>query len=359
MPDINWKYIDECPPKRREQLMKIERRLVKGPASFEDLADELCLSGEVNNKRYIQRLVKELREDIYNGVNDISRACPKYTLKYVDHSLAFPQVAFNINDRRLLNKVLKLVAFFDGSVPIKQVLRASQTNNQDLSNILKDFSSNIELPISSQIASLLAFFYDVIDRKKLIELRYSRINNGQKLLIAPYYLKRFNNKWYLLGRIYLENPFTWSVISLEEIIGCPNEYNGVLQFIPSSEEELVILKQRINNYYKYVIGYDIQYSSKDTDKISRDLDSQNIVPIPIRIKVTSTAMRFLRANKIHPSQKEDTKNGEISLFVVENSLLYQRILAYGDEIEVLEPISLRETITEIINKMAENYKTNS
>ena len=61
---------------------------------------------------------------------------------------------------------------------------------------------------------------------------------------------------------------------------------------------------------------------------------------------------------LHPSQRNRrASEGIIELKVIPNRELYQLLLAYGPDLEVLEPEDIRQKMAEFAGKMAEKYKT--
>jgi predicted DNA-binding transcriptional regulator YafY len=72
---------------------------------------------------------------------------------------------------------------------------------------------------------------------------------------------------------------------------------------------------------------------------------------------------LLLTKPLHHSQKEkhlfgeheDGNYGEVSLMIEPNRELLGRILMYGENLEVMQPLSLRKQIKEIIMKQMELY----
>lgn len=67
---------------------------------------------------------------------------------------------------------------------------------------------------------------------------------------------------------------------------------------------------------------------------------------------------YIRTVPIHASQKvmlADVTGMTISLQIVLNPELEMAILQYGEQVEVLEPVSLRERIRERVQVLSEKY----
>ena len=80
----------------------------------------------------------------------------------------------------------------------------------------------------------------------------------------------------------------------------------------------------------------------------------------VKIRAYGTQMEYLRSLPLHETQKEGrSKYGEFAEFTYRVSItpeLISHLLAMGDRVEVLEPVTLREEMKERINSMLNVYK---
>ena len=81
----------------------------------------------------------------------------------------------------------------------------------------------------------------------------------------------------------------------------------------------------------------------------------------VKIKVTREKFGYYRTKPLHWTQTElkDENTEEyatLRLRVKLNHEMIMLLLSYGDEIEVVSPLELREEIKDIINKMRSNYE---
>ncbi len=60
-----------------------------------------------------------------------------YRLELRGGDLAFPEAEFNTKDRKQLNSICRLIAFFDGAIPIRDFLKVSMG---DVDAALNDMS---------------------------------------------------------------------------------------------------------------------------------------------------------------------------------------------------------------------------
>jgi predicted DNA-binding transcriptional regulator YafY len=79
----------------------------------------------------------------------------------------------------------------------------------------------------------------------------------------------------------------------------------------------------------------------------------------VKLKVSADQANYLRSLPLHDTQKEIERNDEYSIFslrICPQFDFYQEILSNGEDIEVLEPAWLRETIAGIVKRMWNKYK---
>jgi predicted DNA-binding transcriptional regulator YafY len=85
---------------------------------------------------------------------------------------------------------------------------------------------------------------------------------------------------------------------------------------------------------------------------------QRIEPQTVKLKVSARQANYIRDLMIHKSQEEIVRNDEYSIFKYYLRPTFdfiQEILLNGESMEVLEPLSLREEIAGIINRMNSKY----
>ena len=81
-------------------------------------------------------------------------------------------------------------------------------------------------------------------------------------------------------------------------------------------------------------------------------------PQQVLLKVYGKQVRYFRSLPLHSSQEEVETHRDHSIFAYNLAPDYdfkQDILSFGDSIEVLEPVELRESIAEVIKSLSEKY----
>lgn len=148
--------------------------------------------------------------------------------------------------------------------------------------------------------------------------------------VHPYCVKLFKQRWYLIAYCPLRDGIrTYSLDRIHAIERKETKFEMPDNFSPS-----VFFK----NAYGVMMGGE--------------------VPRDIKIRVKSFQANYLRSLPLHHSQQEVFKNMHYSIFTFHLSPEYDflmELLSMGDEIEVIEPQGLREVMTEIIDRMYNQY----
>lgn len=352
METVDWKRIEALGYRRATRLRKIEHALVSYPDGLtsEQLCHEIGLTTS-SRIRTLQIDLNELRE-LYTGKQEITRSPHKLLTKGGD--LAFPEAEFTTGDRKQLNAIYRLIAFFDGAVPIKDVLHVTLS---DAEEALKGISDSIDVTTNGKEIKYIKEIFEAIEHRYVLDIIHPRLNNGKEFPFAPYLLKRFNNKWFVIGRMYVDKPFDWTVIPLAAI-PILNKHKGDCHYLPRKEFEISELKQRIRSYYDNVLGFHVPTNESNPEKVPHTLNPGMLEIEDILIKCTPKALRLIKENPIHNNQQISEEKSEVMLRLVINPLLIQRILGFGEEVEVITPQTLRENIIDSIHKMASKYQTN-
>ncbi len=149
--------------------------------------------------------------------------------------------------------------------------------------------------------------------------------------IHPYFLKQYNNRWYLFGL----NNKTMSIyhVPLDRIKAIQDSN---IRFIPNTEIDFKL------DYFADIIGVSIEKDTK-VEKIILQFDEKRFP--------------YVVSKPIHESQTIiDNEARKIKIEVMPNRELEALLLSFGNQVEVLEPESLRNRIKEKVESMLKNYE---
>lgn len=174
--------------------------------------------------------------------------------------------------------------------------------------------------------------FDAIRKKTTIEIRYQsfRMNEPQDIIVHPYYLKQYNNRWFLFC--------------------CTGDYTNISNY-PLDR----ILNVKLANvpYRESNINFDEYF--EDVLGVTKHEGQQ---PEKVLLKFPKNEYPYVATKAWHGSQKkvaEDETSVTIELDVVVNYELEQKILSWGDYVEILKPESLRKKIKSRIKTSMDNY----
>lgn len=160
---------------------------------------------------------------------------------------------------------------------------------------------------------------DAVDRQVKIGFEYfSYIKNAPKnYTVQPVYIKKFQNRWYLIA---LDKEKTKS-FALER-----------MSKLKVSNRKVEVNSQEIRDSFSQVVGL----SNQEDQMIQR-----------VVLRFCPSQKNYIKSVPLHKSQTEvsDLNTGyTVELYVRPNFELRQQILKYGQLVQVLGPVSLREDI---------------
>ena len=224
-------------------------------------------------------------------------------------------------------------AYFENTQLLLDTSREVETGSSLIRSSLEQNLTNIDL---------LPIFYKAIANKQVLQFDYQPF--GQEpftLTFHPQFLKEYNGRWFVFGNADRE-PYQAYNVPLDRIIGEISFIKGV-EYIPAE-------KGFYQQYFKNIIGVTHEEEAK-------------VEQVVIRTK-TEYQHGLLLTKPLHHSQKEALPfgehdgqwYGEVVLTIEPNRELRGKILMYGESLEVIEPLVLREQLRTTISMQMEQYK---
>ena len=328
-------------------IMCIKRRYPKG---FYDNNPKATLSREMyygDLKKASSELIKALESACPGCIEDNGKTGKGKAFRYIgkdDDPLAAERQA--IEQKRLEDYVAFCKAsagilpssWFSSYFENTQLLLDT---NREVENGVSHICSSLEQNLTN--IDLLPLFNKAITNKKVLRFSYQRFGQDPfELIFHPQFLKEYNGRWFVFGEANRE-PFKAYNVPLDRIVGELIEVNDV-EYIPAP-------KGFYQDFFKNIIG------------VTHEKDTK-VEQIVIRTK-TEYQHGLLLTKPLHHSQKEvlpfgeheDGCYGEVTLTIEPNRELRGRILMYGENLEVMSPLSLRKQILDIIKRQLEAYST--
>ncbi len=209
-------------------------------------------------------------------------------------------------------------------------------NSAALTNILNDTRDISDLIFLEDIPSAREYLNVVIDglrrrcRLKIDYLPFTRAIPDTDVIIEPYMLKIFRQRWYVAARNVAENRVkTYSLDRFKQASVTDQEYEIPSDFIAS-------------NYYRDSFGV-----IADESEVKR-----------VSIKATPLQAKYLRALPLHHSQ-EEAVHDKYSIFSYKIRITRDfvgELLSYGPQVTVISPPELRTMISTQLEESLSNYK---
>lgn len=191
---------------------------------------------------------------------------------------------------------------------------------------LIDFDQNKDLKGLEHLSRVI----DATINHQCLKIQYHSYRDVHKgWIIHPYYIKQYNNRWFLFG---LNDEYeTLSNIALDRIV-------SITEIEMSFKENQTI---DFNSYFDNVIGVTIPKDNTSIDVILR-FDEQRFP--------------YIVSKPLHRTQRTiDEMNHIISIHVCPNKELESLIFSFGPQVEVISPIALREQIRRKIEESLKKY----
>ncbi len=258
----------------------------------------------------------------------------KVYYRYADMDFSINNQLLNEREELQLREALNTISRFKGMPQFTWIGELSAKLEQGLKlgkrkDIIIEFEQNQYLKGLEYITPV----YEAIQNMSALEVEYKSFKQEEaiQLTISPYFLKQYNNRWFLFGITTGYKNLT--NLPLDRII---NINTSKTEYIPNKEIDF-------DEYFEDVIGVSVD---------------PEIKPQKIRLKVDDSLYPYIKTKPLHGSQKYiGTDNGEIiELELIPNYELESVILSFGEKIEILSPNELKNKLVDRISQTLKKYQ---
>lgn len=190
------------------------------------------------------------------------------------------------------------------------------------------FEQNLDLKGLEHITPL----FNAIVNKQVLNIRYKSFKKNKPITceIHPYYLKQYNNLWFLFG---------WNT-----------EFCAITNFALDRIEAISVL------FMPYIdkpeeLDFDAYFDDIIGVTIPEGKPVEHIV-----MRVAPDRYPYIKNKPLHPTQHCYDKEYRISIDVIPNNELIALLLSFGSQLEVLAPLSVRDMMKEHVKTLNKFYK---
>lgn len=320
-----------------------------------------CFSDRINYY-YIEDLVEEVNKELaYNDKTPVSKRTVYYDIRDMEANheweLEFEEPA-RIDGRRYYRYADPNFSIWKNDLDAHQLaelksllLLLQQFHDAPQFNHVQEVIKNLEEKYKFKLRSpekLIAFdtnklavgynflspLFDAIISKQPLRITYQPYGKDAfDSVVHPYYIKQYNNRWFLFG--YSTDGVHENIVNMS--------FDRIKNIAPASVPFVENTFRDFEEFFDDIIG------------VTRtDAELQSIV-----LRVAPSRIPYIVSKPLHPSQHNlRASEGIIELEVIPNRELYQLLLSFGPDVEVLEPSEIRQKMAQFAKSMSEKYVDN-
>ena len=177
--------------------------------------------------------------------------------------------------------------------------------------------------------------FNSINDRKVLSIKYRTYKDDKELqeIVHPYYLKEFNQRWFLFG------------------------LNDNLRIISNYALDRIESIDKTNT--KYIENTSFDFKSYFDNVVGVSFHTDSVVE-EVRLLVDKEQLPYTLSKPIHKTQeiveKREDGSAVVSIHVKPNYELTQLLLSFGEKVMVLSPEYLKQEIIGRIEKNLKNYQ---
>lgn len=215
-------------------------------------------------------------------------------------------------------------------------LRNWMLNSISVNNTVRESADMRSRILFEDIPSGYRFLNDIIEamkegKKLRIEYTDYEKDSSSSIIISPYCVKLFHQRWYVLGKLdAYRQPRLFCLDRIDELEILDSSFR-----LPKSFDA----RQFFDEHYGVVID-------------------DEIPPQRIRLKVSPKQWKYFQSLPLHQSQRELESNDQWTILEYHMAPtwdLAMELMKYYDKVEVLEPESLRNEVIDYAYCILEQY----
>lgn len=257
--------------------------------------------------------------------------------RYTEGSYAFQEEPLGPED---LVTLLSLVDWAEqltyGQLPVGFSATIHRLADHLRANVItQDPSIQLDRPGGLDGRENMPPLYEAILSRKAVRINYQEyLTEPQEKNLSPYLLKEYNRRWFVVA-YHHEARQLWT-FPLDRIID--------------------VIELSLTPFYNAPHLQPLRW----LDPIIGVIRPQKEQPVTIKLRTTPLQACYLRTKPLHRTQTEissvNALRAEFTLTLIPNPELEMQLLSFGDAVEVVEPVSLRERMAARIKKTMALYE---
>lgn len=257
----------------------------------------------------------------------------KVYFQYSDSSFSIKNRGITQTEADQFRETLSIISRFKGLKQLEWIdevmVRLQDNFIMDKNNeAMVSFEQNPYLEGMNHFAQL----FDAVKKKTVIQITYKSFKQAEPLImmISPWHLKQYNNRWFLFGHNHeMEKLSNLAIDRIHTI----KESNA--EFFENTQIDF-------DDYFDDVVGVTVNEASE----VSK-----------ILLRIDSKTWPYIKSKPLHHSQKRMEESDQSVLIELELKINHEftsLLFSYLDAIEIIEPISLRNRVKEIARNIYQN-----
>lgn len=254
--------------------------------------------------------------------------------RYSDKSFSIKNHGINQYEAEQLKETLAILTRFKG-MPQFEWIEEMQIRLEDTFKLKGNIQSSVGFEQNPYLQGLYHFtgIFNAIRHEQALKITYQgfKQESSVQVIIHPWYLKQYNNRWFLFG--LNEDYNTITNFALDRII----------EFEESEIKYRKNDKVNFEEYFDDVVGVTVK----------KDAPVEKLL-----IKLNKEIWPYIESKPLHGSQKIISKTDAhtvIELSVQINHELIALLFSYMNAIEIIEPESIRDEFKNVSKDIYEKY----
>ena len=251
--------------------------------------------------------------------------------EYEDPNFSITHLPLNDEGLDALNSALDILRQLQGFPQLASSIDTISKLNEQISRHTGTSlpAMDMEHVAGYKGAKFIGDIYDAVRKQQTIIIEYQsfKARQSEALVVYPYLLKEYRNRWFLIGE-------------------------KATNRVPQVNDK--------EHPFKKCVDFDPEHFFDDTIGVTKGIHDK---ARRVVIKIDRQQAPYVESKPFHKSQKVEQRfhdgSIQLSLKVVINNELERLILGYGGHAEVIAPPEFRERVAESVRIAARHYNSKS